>query len=293
MLLQLLANGLISGCLFAILATGFALIYNTTRILHIGYGATYTLATYLCYACVTRLHWSLPWSIASALLLTALIGGALELLVFAPLERRRASLLVSMLTSLGVYIVLVNTIAIFFGNESQVLRPGAEATVQMGPVILTRVQVLQGIVVLVLLPSTLALVKFTPLGRTIRAVRDHPTLTQVMGINLRVARTLAFVLGSALAGVAAILSALDVGIEPNMGMPALLIAAIALIVGGVGTFEGAALGGFLVGVLQSLVVYKLSSHWTDALTFAVLILFLVFRPQGLVGRRQRLEEAAP
>ena len=128
-------------------------------------------------------------------------------------------------------------------------------------------------------------------GKVIRAVRDDATLASVLGINLPGVRLSVFAVGSALAGLAAILSALDVGVDPYVGMPALLTAAVALIVGGVGTFEGPVLGAFLLGLLQSLVVWKISARWTDAITFAVLILFLLFRPAGLVGRRRRLEEA--
>jgi branched-chain amino acid transport system permease protein len=112
-----------------------------------------------------------------------------------------------------------------------------------------------------------------------------------MGLNIQTVRLFVFALGSALAGTAAILSALDVGMDPHGGMPALLTAAVALIIGGVGTFEGAMVGAFLLGVLQSLVIWQASARWMDAVTFGLLVLFLLFRPQGLLGQRRRLEEA--
>lgn len=291
MLWQLLANGFVNGCLFALTAFGFALIYNTTRIFHIAHGAIYTVAAYLCYVFLVQLDWGMPLAIALALFLTGLLGALTEWFVYAPLERRRASLLVALLSSLGLYIALVNLIAMLFGNETKVLRPGVEATFPFGSIILTRIQLAQVITAFVLLPSLLVFLRVTDWGRKIRALRDNPILVEVIGINRRKVRLFVFSLGSGLAGVSAILSALDVGMDPHIGMPALLTGAVALIVGGVGTFEGPIVGAFLLGILQSLVIWRVSARWMDAVTFGLLIFFLLFRPQGLLGQRRRLEEA--
>ena len=291
MLLQLLANGFVNGCLYALMALGFALIYNTTKIFHIAHGAIYTAAAYACWLLLVQLHWPTVLAIGISLLLAALLGALTELWVYAPLVRRNASTLVALLSSLGLYVALVNLIAMLFGNETKVLRPGIEKTYHFGSVILTRVQLAEVATALVLLPAFVLLLQRSRWGKAIRAVRDNPTLASVLGINLRAVRLWVFAGGSALAGLAAILAALDVGVDPNVGMPALLTAAVALIVGGVGTFEGPVLGAFLLGLLQSLVVWKISARWTDAITFAVLIAFLLFRPAGLAGRKRRLEEA--
>jgi len=291
MLWQLLANGLVNGCLLAMTAFGFALIYNTTRIFHIAHGAIYTASAYLCYIFLVKLGWNNLLSIFLSLILTALMGVITELFVYAPLERRRASLSVALISSLGLYIVLVNLIAMLFGNETKVLRQNVATTFYFGPVILTHLQLSQVIVATILLPLLLIFLRVTDWGKKIRALRDDPILTEVMGVNIRMVRLFVFALGSALAGTAAILYALDVGIDPHVGMPALLTAAVALIVGGVGTFEGAIVGAFLLGILQSLLIWQVSTRWIDTVTFALLIFFLLFRPQGLLGQRRRLEEA--
>jgi len=231
------------------------------------------------------------WVAASlAVILTAALGVAMEFAIYAPLARRRASPLVAFLSSLGLYVVLVNVIAVLFGNEQKILRPGAEKIFHFGPVIFTRVQLAQVIVALIVLPIFVLFLRHTIWGKVIRAVRDNQTLATVLGINVALVRISIFALGSALAGVVAVLTALDLGMDPQVGMPALLTAAVALIVGGVGTFEGPMVGGFLLGLLQSLMVWKFSARWTDALTFVVLIIVLVFRPSGIAGRRLRLEE---
>lgn len=291
MLLQLLANGLVAGCLYALVALGFALIYNTTRIFHIAHGALYTSSAYSLYVFLVLLRWPLPLAFGATLVLSALLGMAVELTVYAPLVKKGTSTLTALLSSLGLYIALVNTIALIFGNETKVLRPGVEKTYHIGPVLLTRIQVTQALAFGLLFPAMVLLLRKTLWGKAVRAVRDNPTLTQVMGLNLQAIRLSVFALGSALSAVAAMLQALDVGMDPHVGMPVLLTAAVALIVGGVGIFEGTALGAFVLGALQSLIIWKVSARWVDAVTFTVLILFLLFRPEGLLGRRRRLEEA--
>ena len=286
---QILANGLVTGSLYALLAVGFALIYNTTRIFHLAHGATYTVAAYLCLFLV-RNGWSLPAAIVTTLLLTAALGAGMEALVYAPLARQRASLLVALLSSLGLYLTLVNGIALIFGNESQVLRPGNGPTYQWGPLVFTQIQIAEVLSAAVLLPLLLWLLRFTRLGTMIRAARDHATLLTVVGGNLAGVRLTVFALGSALAGAAAILSAMDQGFDPQIGMPALLVASVALIVGGVGSFSGAVAGAVLLGAVQSMVIWKFSARWIDAVTFSALMLVLILRPRGLFAGRRRAEE---
>ncbi|HKY42875.1 MAG TPA: branched-chain amino acid ABC transporter permease [Pyrinomonadaceae bacterium] len=289
---QLLANGLVNGCLYAMMALGFALIYNTSRIFHIAYGATFTTAAYLCVFFLTELQLGLPLSVAMALLLSALLGVLIEVVVYSPLRRKNASLLIALLSSLGLYIIIVNLITVLFGNETRVMQSTFGATYEFGGIILTRVQVAQVICAAVLIPALLLSLRLSSLGMVIRALRDNETLTRLMGENINFVRCVMFAVGSVLAGIGAILSGLDVGVTPHIGMPAVLIAAVALIVGGVGTFHGAVVGAFLLGTIQSLIVWQISAKWTDAITFAVLILFLLFRPQGLLGTKRRLEEGA-
>lgn len=292
MLGQLLANGLISGALYAILAVSFAFIYNTTRILHIAHGAVYVAGAYVCYFFVREVGLSIWSAVGLAVGASVLLGAIMELLIYAPLSRRGGSTLVALLSSLGLYVALVNTIALVFGNETKVIRPGADQTYDLGALTFTRIQLAHVLIAAVLLPGLLLLVRHATCGKLIRAVRDDATLASVLGINVRAVRVGVFCLGSGLAGLAGVLASLDVGMDPHVGMPALLAAAVGMIVGGVGTFEGPVLGGLLLGLLHSLAVWVLSAQWTDALTFMVLILVLLFRPYGIMGRRMRVEEGA-
>jgi len=147
------------------------------------------------------------------------------------------------------------------------------------------------VVAVVLFIGLVLLLRKTRLGQQLRAMRDDPELVTVIGLNPRTLRRVVFGLGSALAAVAAILLGLDVDIDPHIGLAAVLNGAVAVIIGGVGRFEGAALGALVLGLLQSVAVWQTSARWQEAVTFGVLILFLLFRPQGILGKKRRVEEA--
>lgn len=291
LLLQLLSNGFVNGCSTALLALSFALIYNTTRTFHIAHGAVYTAAAYACYLFYVLCGWPLSLSVLLAVLLGAIIGVAMEITVYAPLVLRNSSPLVILISSLGVYIVIVNLIAIFFGNDTKLLHPGTEQIYHFGPVIFTQTQLITILAALILLPIFILFLNQTIWGKFVCALRDNAILANVIGINVQAVRLLVFGLGSSLAAVTAVLTVMDVGVDPQAGMPLLLSAVVALIIGGVGTFEGPVIGGFVLGLLQSIVVWFISAHWSIAITFAVLIIFLLIRPSGLIGWQQRLEES--
>jgi branched-subunit amino acid ABC-type transport system permease component len=131
----------------------------------------------------------------------------------------------------------------------------------------------------------------TRLGRMVRAVRDNPELVAAMGFNPRRVRWLIFSLGSGFAAVAAVLTSLDLGLNPHVGMNALLTAAVAVILGGIGRFRGAAVGALILGVLHSVVIWWVSAKWVDAVAFVALIGFLIYRTEGVFARSRRVEEA--
>lgn len=288
---QFIANGLCKGSIYVVVALGFGLIYTTSRVFHIAHGLLYTLGA---YGLIVGTGWlGLPiWcAIGFSVVATALVGVGIERLVYWPLERKRASGPVLMIASFGVYIVGVNLIAMLFGNESKAISNGAASTIRFGDVILTYIQLCQfatGALVVIAFASFL---KWSSSGRVCRAIADDPILAEVLGVRVGIARAFVFGLGSLLAAVGGILSALDVGMDPYVGLPAVLVAAVACIIGGLRRFLAPAMGGVLLALIQSLIVWQTSAHWESAVTFALLIGFLVWRPQGLVGQAVRLEEA--
>jgi branched-chain amino acid transport system permease protein len=292
---QFLANGLCNAAVYALVAVGFGLVFSGARVFHVAHGAVYTAGAFVAWALLVPLHLPLAAAVAGGVLAAAILGMLVETIVYYPLisprRARRASASALMVSSLGAYTVTVNLIAILAGNDTKILRPGVEKTVTVCGAILTHVQVAQLLCSIVGLAGVWALLKFTHLGRTVRALADDPELAGIMGHNVRRVRLALFALGSALAGAAGILTALDVGVDPQVGFHAVLVAAVATIVGGYGRLLAPALGALVLGVLQSLVVWQTSQKWSSAVVFGVLVVVLLVKPSGLLSSRKRLEEA--
>jgi len=288
--LQLLLNGLINGCAFALVALGFALICNTTRVFHFAHGAVYTLSGYLFYSFYTQQQWPMGLAIPATLLLAALTGILIDIIVYRPLDKKGASTMMHMLSSLGLYIIIVNVICMVYGNNSKILVSGLLPTVKFGGLMLNVVQIWTAATFVVVFIALTVTLRLSSLGLKLRAMRDNPTLLALNGVSANRMRLFVFGTGSALCALAGILVGLDVGIDPHVGMTMVVLAAVALIVGGIGIFEGAAFGALLLGALQSIAVWQMSARWQDMVTFLVLVVFLLFRPQGIMGRRGRMEE---
>jgi branched-chain amino acid transport system permease protein len=287
---QFIANGLCKGSVYALVALGFGLIYTTSGVFHLAHGAVYTFAAYALYSFLILLKIPIGAAIILTIFSAGIFGVAIEIFVYRPLAQKKASSAVLMISSLGVYIIAINLLAMLLGNETHLLRSGVEATISFGNVILTRLQIIQLLVSALTIVVYWLFLRFSPIGRICRAVADDPVLSLTLGIKVHSTRIVVFAIGSFLAAIGAVLIALDVGIDPNIGFPIVLVAAVACIIGGLHRFIAPAIGGISIGLIQNLVVWQTSAKWESAVTFALLISFLLFRPQGLLGIRQRLEE---
>jgi branched-chain amino acid transport system permease protein len=285
---QLLINSFIAGSTYALVGLGFTLIYCTTRFFHFAHGGLYALGAYLMLLFARLLELPVYLSALFAILLTALIGCAFDRVVYRPIRQRGAGPLACMLSSLGLLIIIQNVISLAAGEETRALRTGA---VVEGIIVLdariTATQLTTMVVCTALYLLTLMTILYTRIGRTVRAVANDPHLARVVGIDSDRVVLFTFGTGSALAAVAGILVGYDTDLTPMMGFHALLMGVVAVIVGGVGSVPGAALGGLLVGIAQSFGVWKLPTQWQDAIVFVILILFLLFRPQGFLGKPLR------
>ncbi len=288
---QLFLNSIIAGSIFTLIALGFSLIYSTTKFFHFAHAAVYTSCPYFAYLFFDMLGMPFWPALVLAVLCSALLGISIELAVYKPMRRRGTTPLVLLLSSLGVYIVLQNLISMTFGDDTKTLRSGVvmEGIKFIGARI-TPVQIGIIAVSLVLLIACWALMKFTKTGTAMRAVASDPDLALVTGVDTDRTILFAFLVGSLLAGIAGLLISFDVDMTPTMGMNALMMGVVAVIVGGVGSIPGAALGGFLIAFAQNFGVWKISSQWQDAIAFLVLLVFLLFRPYGFFGKKIRKAE---
>jgi branched-chain amino acid transport system permease protein len=286
--MQVLLNGTISGLNLAVIALGFSLVYLPTRTFHIAMAGVYTLVPYLFLTLVNR---GAAWWLAGHLSLVAavLVSVLCELGNHRWLERKHASHGAHIVSSLGIYIVIVQIVALVWGNETQILRTGIDKTFHLGSVILTYTQLAAGAVSLLLVIALYCWLRFSGLGLRFRALADNPTEFALRGYNVDGYRLLAFGTSGLLAGVAALLTAYDVGTDPYGGLHVVLLGVVAVIIGGRQSFLGPALGGLLLGIIRSQAVWHFSARWQDVICFLILVLFLYGRPNGICGAATRLE----
>ncbi len=282
-LVQLLINGLAAGAIYAMIAVGFALIYNGTRVLHLAHGGVYTFGGFAIYVLSIRLGLPIAVAFVGAIVLTAAFGVAMELLVYRPLRQRGSSFASIIVASIGLLALCQGAFALIFGTDTHNLRAGALEIYEIGDIVISQLHVMVAIVALVVFPGLQLFLVRTKYGRAIRSIADNPRLAMVFGIDLDRYHIAIFAIGSALAAIAVGLIAFDVGVRPDMGFLTMFVALIAVIVGGVGYLPGAAAGGLLLGIIQHLSLWQLPARWQDIVLFGALIVFLVFRPQGIFG----------
>jgi branched-chain amino acid transport system permease protein len=283
---QAIVYGLISGSTYALIALGFALIFNVVRFFNFAHGAVFSAGAYLNYAFFVTFGLPFWLSATIAVFLAALLGLSFEFLVFERIRRRGGNSLVLLIASLGLLISVQNLIALVFGNQIRTVRNGlVEEGFSLFGARITSIQSQILLTSLLLVFATAAILRWTKIGAALRAVANDPELATTKGIESQKVIYFTYLLGSALAAVAGIMVSLDVNMSPTMGFDALLYGIVAVIAGGLGSVPGAYLGGLLLGLAQNLGVWEIPSEWKDAIAFAVMILFLLLRPRGMFGKR--------
>lgn len=294
-LFQLAVNGVVAGTLYIPSALGFALIYSTARFFHFAHGSVFLCALYAAFILSQR---GVSFAIGPGLVLVmllmavvaALVGLLMELIVYRPLRALHATNEVLMVASVGLFILVNNSLVLAFGKDAKALSGAEIVGFNVGPLRLTGLSfatLVTGLICFVIVSQFLAR---TRAGKSLRAYGLNPRLAETLGLSGTRLVALSFIIGSALLGPAAVLAGLQQGVSPSVGLPFVLVAAIAMIVGGVGSVPGAAAGAILIGVVQNVGIWRASSQWQDALAFAVLFAFLIVRPRGFFGEKQRAVE---
>lgn len=289
--MQIVLNGLISGLAIALLAVAFQMVYLPTRVFFVGLAGLYSLAPYL-YLLGQEVCGCWDVSVMFSLIVVIALSLLFEWINHAPLTCKGASDGAQLISSLGIYIVLVQVVAMVWGNDTRTLRTGLDPTVQFFGSVLTRSQLLMAGVACILLLGFLAMLRATGIGLRLRALADNPVQFALYGYDVDVHRLIAFGLAGLFATAAALLTAYDIGFDPHTGLHAVLLAVVAVIIGGRTSFVGPIMGGVLLGLIRAQVVWHFSARWQEAVTFAVLALFLLLCPQGLFGQRTRVEASA-
>ncbi len=293
---QLIANSIIAGAIYALVALGFNLIYGTTKFFNLAHGVTAVIGGYGVFWASKLMHWPLWVGVPLGILVAALVGWLLNRFIFKALRNRKASQMVLLVASLGAFTCLQAFLAIGFTSQFQTLSSdsGDIQTYDMaawlhqfgvtGSAIITQVQLIIMLSVVVIMVALGLILKKTLFGKAVEAISDNEDVSKIVGINTEKVIGIVFIIGSAIAGLAGVLVGFDTGLEPTMGMALLLKGVIASIIGGIGSVYGGVLGGFLLGFVENFGIWKISGEWKDAIAFGLLIVFLLVRPQGILRR---------
>ena len=291
MLLQQLVNGVMLGSTYALIAIGYALVFGVLQLVHLAHGEVFMIGAFVGLLVVKATGAGVGAALLGALIGSALLGVLIELVAFRPIRARSGHFLAPMISTIGVGIVLQEVATRLFGGELVGFPHAMEPhTWRLGPVTVTSVQLLILAVALALMAALHVFVNRSRLGMAMRATAESLLTARLLGIDTDRIILLTFAIASALGGAAGVLVGLAFNaISPFMGIDMGVKGLAIMLLGGLGNIHGAMVGGMVLGVIEVLSVAYLASSYRDAFAFAVMILILLLRPQGLFGSREQVE----
>ena len=285
---QQLLNGISLGAIYALIALGYTMVYGVLRFINFAHSDVFMVGAFVGYYLGNHLPEGAVWGglvvLAAAMVVCAILGMTIERLAYRPL--RNAPTLNVLITAIGVSLFLEYSGQKYFGAAPRTFpQIFPVRQIHLGGLTLSSNQVVVIAVAFGLLMLLRTIVMKTKIGMAMRAVSLNPRAAQLVGVNNNVIIAYTFGLGSALAGAGGVLYAVNYpSIDPLMGVMPGLKAFVAAVLGGIGNIPGAALGGLLLGTVETFVSGSQYSTYKDAIAFSVLILILLFRPAGLLGR---------
>ena len=283
---QATLNGLVSAGYYALGAVGLTLIFGILRLVNFAHGDLLTLGA---YATIGAMAAGLPfWAAAIvAIVATAFVSVALDIVVWQPLRRKRTSTLQLFLVAIGIALILRYSVQFFGGGQIRSIGLDTISSIEIGPWHLGKLQfivMIVGVCVIVLVGLGL---RFSRIGKHLRALSDNISLAEVSGIDTVGAIRVTWAVAGALAALAGILYAAAIGsINPNFGITILLSLFAAAVLGGIGNAYGALAGGIVIGLSQEWSTLFFNPRWKPAVGFVILILTLLLMPRGIFGRRR-------
>lgn len=282
--MQLLANGIIIGVVYALISIGLTLILGILGVINFAQGELYMLGAFFTYSAAHFLKLDYFAATAMAVVIVGFCGVLFERYTVRPLRGRHPFII--LLSLIGLSIFLQNTAMLAWGPDPRdIVSPYAAKKVIIGPVYLTQHRILIFFMSIVIIFLIHIFIKWTKMGIAMRAVARDKDTAALMGVDVNRVYTFTFALGSGLAAIAGSLLGPIFSIEPTMGEWAVVKAFSVVIMGGMGNVPGAIVGGLFLGVAESMGAGFLSTAYKDAVGYAMLILVLLFRPQGLFGKR--------
>jgi len=285
---QLTANGIINGAAYGLLGVGFALILGVTGRFHFAYSITYTLAAYFMFTLWDRVGLPIWPAVLLGILAATVLGVSMEQYVYRPLAVRAGAtaLLAIFVASLGLTIAGSNLVQLFWGSENQILEGPQQEVINWGDVAFINFDLWSVISAVVLVLILAALMRYTDLGRQIKATRVNPELAEIIGISSHRIYLIVFAIGTFLAGSAAFWYSLKFSIDPAMGLrPVIFAFVVAFLAGTASSPIRVFLTGVAVALLEQYTSIWLSVRWTQTAVFVVLLVYLVvlaFEPRRVI-----------
>lgn len=285
-IIQQFVNELTLGSVYALLALGYTMVYGISKLINFAHGDIYMLGAFFGYWLIKYLHCGFLVTIILAMAFSALCGVLIEFIAYRPL--RNSPRITVLITAIGVSYFLENIMTYFFSADTrsfpQVI---SQVTYHFSFFQITNIQLLIIVTTIILLVGLNLIIHKTKVGRAMRAASADPDAALLMGINLNRTISITFALGSALAGAGGVLIGMYYNaIDPTMGLTPGIKAFVAAVLGGIGSIPGAALGGILIGFLETLAQSVGLSAYKDAVVYALLFLILLVMPAGILGKNQ-------
>jgi branched-chain amino acid transport system permease protein len=279
-----IVNGIQIGSIYALVALGYTMVYGIVKLINFAHGEIIMVGSYCTWYLMSKLGAPAWAAIAGAVVFCAVLGMAIEKIAYKPLRNyARISLLI---TAIGISFLLQNSVQLLFTASPRMFKNLFPGALKLGALSLSLSTVVTIAVSILLMVGLSLLVKRAKIGKAMRAVSEDKDTAVLMGINVNNTISFTFALGSGLAAVAAVLYCSSYAqIMPTMGAMLGLKAFVAAVLGGIGSISGAVLGGYIIGVAESLTKGYISSRLADAIVFGILIVVLIIKPTGILGRR--------
>jgi len=285
---QLIVNGLIAGSIYALAASGFALVYYVLKFQYFSHGAIMSIGAYLFFAFLNLME--LNYIAAAILTVVGCIFATLlsNWLLYKQLRKRKATPTVTLIASIVLLIFTSALMLAFFGSSTKTITLTKYNKIfDFGIFTITSIQISIIIFAAILFLFLWFIFKKTKFGKAMRALADNKDVAQVVGINPEKIYAYTFIIAAVFGAVGGMLLGLEQNLYPRMGIPIIIKGFISSVVGGLGSVPGSIIGGLFIGLAENVGVLYLPTGYKDVISFSVLLLFLLFRPQGILGVKMR------
>ena len=283
LLLSQLFNGLQTGSIYALVALGYSMVYGIILLLNFAHGDIIMVGAYAAFYAMTNFHLHPIVSVIIAVITSTLLGVVIEKVAYTPL--RKAPRLSLLITAIGISFLLENGAQLLFGSDTKSMDPIVPGNISLGSVTISNAALLTIIVTIIAMAALTVVVQKTKLGKAMRAVSEDMGAAQLMGISLNRTISFTFAIGSALAAIAGVLlCSYSPVLQPTTGAMPGIKAFDAAVFGGIGSIPGAFVGGILIGIIEAMAQAYISTSLANSIVFGVLIIVLLVKPAGLLGK---------